>query len=433
MTATGIEAERMERNGRVVIVDPAYASDVGHHGDVNAQLLATLAAQGWEAECWADVAVNAPGCRGVFRYCGYVDPRHWADLGGTVHLARRLEGQLRAALEGQSPVGGWVMHTALPFQLLGLARALCHCPATTVVVSLMFAPGETLEGPGGEADASSNCRVALGALARAVTQGGHRLQLLLPSQQSLELYEPLLASAGLTCAGLHPAVVGAGQPLLELHDASGRPRILLHWGDLKRGKGRREALEVVNALLDGRPRPAALSEADWLFHQHSQDALPEAQRATLERARERISGFQWLNGRVEPERMQALLAGCDGALLAYDPTLYRQRSSGLLWCYGAARLLSGRPATVLGRAGGWMEREARDLGLGWRSANDGGWLEGLAASLDQAPGQKPGEPTWVTPYGRQILTRAFADDVAVWMGNVTPPGAPAAPGLNVPT
>ncbi len=189
----------MERTGRVVIVDPAYASDVGHHGDVNTRLLAALGGRDWSVQCWADAAVPAAGCRGVFRDCGYVDPRHWADLGGTVHLARRMESQLHRALAEQGPVGGWVMHTALPFQLLGLARALCHCPAADVVVSLMFAPGETLEGPGGEADATSNCRVALGALARAVERGGHRLRLLLPSQQSLELYAPLLAAAGLTC------------------------------------------------------------------------------------------------------------------------------------------------------------------------------------------------------------------------------------------
>ncbi len=393
----------MERSGRVVIVDPAYASDVGHHGDVNAQLLSALAAQGWAAECWADAAVAAAGCRGVFRDCGYVDPRHWADLGGTVHLARRLEGQLRAALEGQEPVAGWVMHTALPFQLLGLARALCHCPAATVVVSLMFAPGETLEGPGGEAAASSNCRVALGALARAVAQGGHRLRLLLPSQQSLELYEPLLAAAGLACAGLHPAVVGAGLPVLEPPAPGGRKRILLHWGDLKAGKGRREALEVVNQLLGGAPVPTALQEAEWLFHLHSEERLPQEERTSLERARERISGFRWLSGRVEPGPMQALLAGCDGALLAYDPVLYRQRSSGLLWCYGAARLASRQPAAVLGRAGGWLQREARDLGLGWHGGSDGGWLGALTAMVAMSHHEN-----WATPYGRGLLGEGFA-------------------------
>lgn len=410
----------MERIGRVIIVDPSYASSAGHHGDVNAQLLAALAQKGWQADCWSDDAVIARGCRGVFRGCGYVDPRHWADLGGMVHLARQLERQLLEVLESQATEGapavnGWVMHTALPFQLLGLARALRHCPAATIVVSLMYAPGETLEGQGGEEAAKSNSQVALSGLARAVKLGKHRLQLLLPSQQSQELYGSSLAAAGLKCADLHPAVVGAGRPVeeppaAELPSKAGRPRILLHWGDLRAGKGRREALEVVDRLLGGGPLPAPLHHAEWLFHLHSLEPLPEAERTCLERAREGISGFVWLNERVEAGRMQGLLAGCDGALLAYDPIRYRQRSSGVLWCYGAARLLTGRPAAVVGRAGGWLEREAGDLGLGWRSGVDGSWLECLAAVLEPGPGG-----TRYTPYGHRMLGKGFAEHVAQQM------------------
>jgi hypothetical protein len=353
----------------------------------------------------------------VFSGCGYEDPRHWADLGGTVHLAKRLEGQLRAALEGQGPVGGWVLHTVLPFQLLGMARALRHLPAATVMVCLMFPPGETLGGEGGEEAAISNCRVALSALAQAMDQGGHRLQLALPSQQGLELYGPLLESAGLACSGLHPAVVGAGVPLLDPQPAGlaatgGRPRILLHWGDLKAGKGRREALAVVRRLLDGGPLPPPLQEAEWLFHLHCQEPLPPAERAILDQARERIGGFQWLNERVEAERMQALLAGCDAALLAYDPVLYRQRSSGLLWSYGAARWSSDQPAAVVGRAGGWLERETRDLGLGWRSGRDGRWLEDLAAAMEESRSGGANAAERFTAYGQRMLGEGFADHVA---------------------
>jgi len=407
--------------GRVVIVDPAYASGVGHHGDLNTQLLAALAQQGWSAECWADAAVAGEGCRGVFSGCGYVDPRHWADLGGTVHLARGLERQLlealeRPAAEGAPPVTGWVIHTALPFQLLGLARALSQLPAATVVVSLMFPPEETLGGEGGSGAASANCQVALSALARAVEQGRHRLRLELPSQQSLEAYAPLIAAAGLECSGLHPAVVGAGLPVDQpaQHPGAGtaRPRILLHWGDLKPGKGRMEALAVVHQLLSGPPLPAALQGAEWLFHLHSQELLPEAELAMLTEAQEHVMGFHWLNERVEMGRMQALLAGCDGALLAYDPILYRQRSSGLLWCYGAARWRSGQAAAVLGRPGGWLEREARDLGLNWRSGADGGWLEGLGTLVEQSRAGSGSAAERFTAYGQQMLGEGFAAHVA---------------------
>mgnify|MGYP001810486415 CR=1 FL=1 len=405
--------------GRVVIVDPAYASSVGHHADVNALLLKGLARQGWAAECWADGAVAAEGCLGVFSGCGYVDPRHWADLGGTVHLARRMEQQFlaerdRQVGENSRPVAAWVIHTALPFQVLGLARALRRIQAATVVLSLMFPPGETLAEEGPQGAATSNCRVALGALAQAVTQGGHRLRLELPSQQSLELHAPLLAAAGLGSSGLHPAVVGAGLPVAPAQAerpaaTPGRPRILLHWGDLKPGKGRREALEVVNQLLSGDGLPPSLQEAEWFFQLHSQDPLPKAEQASLERARQQVPRFRWLNERVPMERMQELLAGCDVALLAYDPVHYRHRSSGLLWCYGAARLMTRQPAAVVGRAGGWLEREARDLGLGWRTGGDGRWLEHLAAAV--APGAE-GEGGRFTAYGRRVLGESFAAHVA---------------------
>ena len=105
--------------------------------------------------------------------------------------------------------------------------------------------------------------------------------------------------------------------------------------------------------------------------------------------------------------MQALLAGCDGALLAYDPILYRQRSSGLLWCYGAARFMGGRAAAVVGHEGSWLQREAQDLGLRWKSGGDGNWLEGLAAAVEQSSGGAR-----YTPYGQRMLKEGFAKHVA---------------------
>ncbi|MEA5443277.1 hypothetical protein [Cyanobium gracile] len=407
-----IEEWRMERGGRVVIVDPSFASDVGHHRDVNTQLLNALGKEGWQAECWADAAVKASECRGVFRGCGYVDPRHWADLGGMVHLARQLEAQLldllaRDSVAGAEPVGGWVVHTVLPYQLLGLARAWRHYPASTMVVSLMFPPGETLEGKGGAASAATNCQVALNALAKVVEQGGHRLQLVLPSQQSQEVYGPLLAAAGLECAGVHPSVVGAGLPvesltMTELDEKGPGPRILLHWGDLKPGKGRQEALEVVAALLEREAVPATLQGASWLFHLHSQEPLPEAEHALLSSARERINGFHWLDERVEEGRMRTLLASCGGALLAYDPVIYRERSSGLLWSYAAARFMSGRPGALVGHAGSWLEREALDLGLCWHSSRNERWIDCIAEAVDINSVENN-----YTEYGEWILGSTF--------------------------
>ncbi len=416
----------MEPKGRVVIVDPAYASSVGHHSDVNAELVGALEDRGWQAECWGDVRLSAqanapPWLKGAFSACGYEDPRHWSDPGGTVHLARRVEEQLLNRLQGRfdsedRPVAAWVVHTALPFHLLGLARALLHLPAARLVVSLMFPPGETLEGSGSNSAAESNCRLALCGLGHAIRQGGHHLHLALPSRQSLELYQPLLEAADLKPAGIHPAVVGAGQPASSISDSpsasTARWRVLLHWGDLKAGKGRPEVMEIVRGLLDAHGEPALLQNVEWLFQVHGSTPLAEEELRLLKEACRQLPHFRWLNERVDQARMQTLLAGCDLALLAYDPVVYRHRSSGVFWSYAAARRRARLSATVVGRPGGWLELEARALGLQWQGCEQEGWLECLAAALPHSAQRQTSEPWSNTAYSDAILDESFGGYVA---------------------
>jgi hypothetical protein len=103
---------------RLVIVDPAWSGSVGHHPDVNRQLQQVLDAAGWQVEAWADQAaaeLGLPWIRPLLHGCGYQDPRHWSDTGGSLHLARRLADQLAAGLgPAEQPVAAWLMHTALP-------------------------------------------------------------------------------------------------------------------------------------------------------------------------------------------------------------------------------------------------------------------------------------------------------------------------------
>ncbi|MCP9839616.1 hypothetical protein KBY93_03075 [Synechococcus sp. J7-Johnson] len=393
---------------RLVIVDPAWSSQVGHHADLNEALLGELAEAGWRPEVWADRALEErPGVRPMFRDCGYEDPRHWADVAGTLHLARRLEAQLQSATAGD-PVAAWVVHTALPFQLLGLARWLQHQPAAAVAVSLMFSPGETLEGPPGDPQATAQCRLALVGLGQACRAAGHRPWIGVPSTQQGTLLAPLLVAAGLPAGEVHPAVVGAGghtiQRRAELADA-----VLLHWGDLKHGKGRQEALAVVAALLEQGPGPE-LGSPGWLFHLHSREPLPAAERALLERARQEIRGFTLLEGPVARAEMLERLAACPLALLAYDPRTYAQRSSGMLWTWASARLAVAEPAAAVGYGEGWLAAEAPGLGVSWRALaagertpTGGEWLGLLRQSLsalDNASG--------FTPYGKTVLGRSFA-------------------------
>jgi hypothetical protein len=413
-----------QRRPRLVIVDPGYASTVGHHGEVNRPLLERLAQAGWEVALWADVALEAeptapPELVGAFSGCGYEDPRLWCELGGMVLLARKLEQQLAlvAAQDGGEPVEAWIGHSLLPFQLLGVARHLAGVPAAQVLVSLMFQPGETLEGAKGldpiqaSNQATANTRIALAALARACRQRGHRLTLAFPSQQQEGLYAPLLAATGLVSAGVHPAVVGGGCQVAAQAAAEEPPLVLLHWGDQKPGKGRSEALAVIQTLLEG-PMPAELSGFGWLFHVNGRQPLPKAELDLLRRAEAAGLGLVLLLEPVPSAAMIQWLARCPLALLAYDPERYRSRSSGILWQWGAARAAMERPAAAVGHEGGWLAQEARALGLSWNSADsvagaaaeDGVlWLAALARAAAEQ-GSEPG----LTPYGQVLLVGDFS-------------------------
>ena len=100
-----------------------------------------------------------------------------------------------------------------------------------MLVSLMFPPGETLEGATADPQAEAQSRIALAALAAATRKAGHQLEIWCPAQQTLELYQPLLTAAGLEATGIHGAVVGAGVAF-DGDAVEAAPGVLLHWGEL---------------------------------------------------------------------------------------------------------------------------------------------------------------------------------------------------------
>ncbi|MEI8249953.1 MAG: hypothetical protein WCF98_02150 [Synechococcus sp. ELA057] len=395
---------------RLVIVDPAHRSAVGHHDGVNRALLDQLGARGWLAELWADVALEAEAdaphpLRGVFSGCGYEDPRLWRDLHSQQLLAQRMAQQLQLAA-GESdgePVAAWMGHSLLPFQLLGLARHLADAPAARVLISPMFAPGETLTGDAGDSQAVSNCRVALAALARAVRQRGHRLTLGFPSVQQQRRYAPLLSATGLESAGVHPAVVGAGQAAAA--PASAPPQVLLHWGDLKAGKGRGEALAVLEALL-AEGVPPALQGWRWLFHHHSRERLEVEERDLLEQTAAADLNLHRLEGAVPALQMQRELAACPVALLAYDPERYAERSSGMLWHWAASRRAVGQGGRAVGYGRGWLAEEAMALDLPWQAPtghSGSAWLAALAVAA-----AAPIPPVGAGAYAHAVFDQSFA-------------------------
>ena len=90
---------------RVVVLDP-NASSIGHHQPVNQSLVEQFTSAGRQPEIWADEqAPSGPCVRQVSDGCGFIDPRHWVDLGGALHLAALLNAQFQAAWNRIEPVG----------------------------------------------------------------------------------------------------------------------------------------------------------------------------------------------------------------------------------------------------------------------------------------------------------------------------------------
>ena len=387
----------------LVVLDPSYALRAGHHHGLNAELLPRLQRAGASVQVWADRLVPpAPGLQAVFSGVGYAPAEQWAAVAFAFQPAERLREQLEQAARDSGPVEGWLAHSLLPFQLLGLARFLQGQPPAFVLISLMFDPAETLGSPDFSQQALRCCRMALLELSLACRRGGHRLQLGAASLQTLQRYRPLLQEARLPEPSLHPAVVGAGCTLHPL-PATTPTTVLLHWGDLKPDKGRCQALAVVRALLQGW-QPS--QPCRFVFHSFSHQELDPEEAAALLQARQQLgNAFEWLQGEVPAAAMQQQLAGCDVALLPYNPRSYAHRSSGVLWCYAAARYAAGLPAAAIGYADHWLQREAEAFGMAWHVA-DAPWPAALSQVLEQQRAAQA--PLW-TPYATEVLGRSFAD------------------------
>ena len=417
----------MSPSRRLVLLDPGLAHGVGHHSDVNSLLLPQLLQRGWNVELWADAAAahdqqwaaSLPGLRPLLRDGGYIDPRHWCDLPGSLHQARLLHQQLSSAASGE-PVAVWLAHSLVPFQLIALAQLLQRQAPARVVISLMFAPSEVFAGQP-ELDlgaqrlaAQLNARSALAALAVAVARANHQLLLCAGSHQLIALYTPLCQAAGLAPPQLHPSVVSGdragfdGKPGdgASVDGAAAPPQVLLHWGDRKPDKGRELALSLLEHLVRAPALPQALATAQWCFHASSHHP-PTAWEAELLVRASQDERIRVLEGPVPRPQMLQALAQSDVALLAFCPLAYAERSSGVLWLYGSARLARQQPARVVGHPGGWLAAEAQALAMTWQplppNPSAAQVLDRLALALEApAPAAPPGS------YGQQVLGNSFA-------------------------
>ena len=96
-----------------------------------------------------------------------------------------------------------------------------------------------------------------------------------------------------------------------------------------------------------------------------------------------------------------------------QPITYAERSSGVFWCYAAARYGQGKPAHGVGYGNHWLQREAKAMGMAWRSLPHLGyghkpsgtqWLEAIKAMRN---GTREHHTQW-HPEAGQILGQSFA-------------------------
>lgn len=132
-------------------------------------------------------------------------------------------------------------------------------------------------------------------------------------------------------------------------------RCLLFAGDAKADKG--------FLLLPGLAERLSQHHVDWEFvvHANASAAWGEAVQAHKELVAfaETQPNLHVMAGRLTNEEYQALQESCDAMVSTYDPVVYAQKSSGVLWESVSLEL------PVLVPQHTWLEREAREWGAGY--------------------------------------------------------------------
>lgn len=103
-------------------------------------------------------------------------------------------------------------------------------------------------------------------LSIACNKQKHKLILGSASRSTITRYLPLLDRVKLVYPVLHPAVVGGGC-IISNNNLNSEFTILLHWGDLKKDKGREVVFVIIKALLSN--YKINLSPCKFIFHSFS--------------------------------------------------------------------------------------------------------------------------------------------------------------------
>jgi hypothetical protein len=346
-----------------VVVDPALGR-TGAHNTAIAMMLAEEGLGGSLGFC-TNVAASAE-CREELRQGGAhvhpvfdVDFYALTDKPGTAaehwEWIQRLASNYLSAFE-------WILARwpALPVNVLHHTLSWEHANALALanaalgergrriqhVVLLMFSPGVRASGDVIDAVRLSNFRIAFNLL-----RASGRVQLHAACAEYAQAYAHLLELA--TALPVHPCLVG-NRAARVARPRERVPKVtLLYVGEVKADKG---VLDLPRRLREcvGGARP------DQRFIVHFSAVRTDAAKALLSElqgiAREHPevevhSGF-WSEAELN-ER----LASADLLCLDYDPTVYADKTSGLLW------LAAWHYLPVLIPRQGWLAREAKALGM----------------------------------------------------------------------
>lgn len=233
---------------------------------------------------------------------------------------------------------------SLAMRLLGARGDRLHH-----MVFLMYSPGIDEAGYTFDADRRMNYRLAFHSLDTLPN-----VRLYASCGEHARAYATLLGrSAPLP---IHPCFIGdwSSPPRRKADAVRGHERVLLYVGEIKQEKGFLSLPDTLSGLLESSP-PTRRFVVQFLSvrNKASRKVL-----TALEQIAARHPNVELHHGFWSDEKLHQELAACDVFHLDYDAAAYAHKTSGLLW------LAAWYGVPVLVPSGGWLQREARRLGLG---------------------------------------------------------------------
>ena len=107
--------------------------------------------------------------------------------------------------------------------------------------------------------------------------------------------------------------------------------------------------------------------------------------------------------------MMTLLSKCDIAILAYNQVAYAHRTSGIFWCYAAARFSIKQSATAIGYGDNWLKLESKAFGMRWIEINK---IDKLLAAINDSLGFCAKTTQQWSTYSKNILKDSYANYIS---------------------